>query len=70
MNKARTASLAYWCMLAACCGGLLALTGCGNSAEGIAVDDDDLGGIVTGPSGPEAGVWVIAETTDLPTTLA
>ena len=70
MNKARTASLAYWCMLAACCSGLLALTGCGNSAEGIAVDDDDLGGIVTGPSGPEAGVWVIAETTDLPTKLA
>jgi hypothetical protein len=24
-------------------------------------------GAVTGPSGPEAGVWVIAETTDLPT---
>lgn len=29
-----------------------------------------LGGRVTGPSGPEAGVWVIAETTDLPTKLA
>jgi hypothetical protein len=27
----------------------------------------DLTGIVTGASGPEAGVWVIAETTDLPT---
>src|SRR6187397_1133370 len=24
-------------------------------------------GTVTGPKGPEAGVWVIAETTDLPT---
>ena len=24
-------------------------------------------GVVTGPNGPEAGVWVIAETTDLPT---
>ena len=33
----------------------------------VAVDNDDLGGIVTGPKGPEAGVWVIAETTDLPT---
>ena len=33
----------------------------------VAVDADDLGGIVTGPSGPEAGVWVIAETADLPT---
>src|SRR5688572_2746395 len=33
----------------------------------VAIDPDDIGGIVTGPSGPEAGVWVIAETTDLPT---
>jgi hypothetical protein len=32
-----------------------------------AVDADDLGGVVMGPGGPEAGVWVIAETTDLPT---
>src|SRR5262245_51707756 len=32
-----------------------------------AIDGDDIGGVVTGPSGPEAGVWVIAETTDLPT---
>ena len=28
---------------------------------------NDLGGIVTSANGPEAGVWVIAETTDLPT---
>jgi len=28
---------------------------------------DDIGGVVKGPKGPEAGVWVIAETTDLPT---
>jgi len=27
----------------------------------------DLGGVVTGANGPEAGVWVIAETADLPT---
>src|SRR5688572_28963244 len=33
----------------------------------VRVDQDDLGGVVTGPRGPEAGVWVIAETTDLPT---
>ena len=31
------------------------------------IDNDDLGGTVTGPKGPEAGVWVIAETSDLPT---
>jgi hypothetical protein len=33
----------------------------------IPIDSDDLGGTVTGPKGPEAGVWVIAETSDLPT---
>ena len=33
----------------------------------VRVDGDDLGGVVTGPKGPEAGVWVIAETADLPT---
>ena len=33
----------------------------------VAIDNDDIGGVVTGPNGPEAGVWVIAETTDLPT---
>ena len=33
----------------------------------VSIDADDIGGVVTGPSGPEAGVWVIAETTDLPT---
>ena len=27
----------------------------------IALDPDDIGGVVTGPKGPEAGVWVIAE---------
>jgi hypothetical protein len=34
---------------------------------GVTIDTDDIGGVVTGPAGPEAGVWVIAETTDLPT---
>src|SRR5437763_1161817 len=37
------------------------------TANRVAVDPDDIGGVVTGPNGPEAGVWVIAETTDLPT---
>jgi hypothetical protein len=35
----------------------------------VAIDNDDIGGVVTGPSGPEAGVWVIAETKSLPTRL-
>jgi hypothetical protein len=33
----------------------------------VAVDADDIGGVVTGSRGPEAGVWVIAETRSLPT---
>ena len=36
----------------------------------VAIDKDDIGGVVAGPGGPEAGVWVIAETTDLPTKYA
>jgi hypothetical protein len=40
------------------------------SDSGIPVGESDLGGVVTGAGGPEAGVWVIAETTDLPTKYA
>jgi len=36
----------------------------------IRIGDRDLGGVVTSANGPEAGVWVIAETTDLPTKFA
>ena len=36
----------------------------------VALDPDDIGGVVTSAKGPEAGVWVIAETTDLPTKFA
>ena len=35
-------------------------------AADVAIDPDDIGGIVAGPKGPEAGVWVIAETRELP----
>jgi len=34
--------------------------------DAVAIDGDDIGGVVTGSNGPEAGVWVIAETRDLP----
>lgn len=40
------------------------------AAQTVSVDADDVGGVVTGPGGPEAGVWVIAETTELPTRFA
>src|SRR5262245_52345065 len=39
------------------------------SAQQVQIGSSDIGGTVTGPNGPEAGVWVIAETTDLPTRL-
>ena len=39
-------------------------------SDAVRVDDDDIGGVVNGARGPEAGVWVIAETTDLPTKFA
>src|ERR1700732_231273 len=31
------------------------------------VKADEIGGVVSSSAGPDAGVWVIAETTDLPT---
>ncbi len=40
------------------------------SPAGVTVGDADLGGVVTSSNGPEAGVWVIAETRDLPTKFA
>ncbi len=36
---------------------------------GVQIDQDDIGGVVTSAKGPEAGVWVIAQTMDLPTRL-
>src|SRR5687768_14409210 len=34
------------------------------------IDSNDIAGVVAGGRGPEAGVWVIAETSDLPTKFA
>src|SRR5262249_60922494 len=36
----------------------------------VEIDNDDIGGVVTGANGPEAGVWGIAGTTELPTQYA
>src|SRR5262249_19661376 len=36
-------------------------------ATAVSVGADQIGGVVRGPNGPEAGGWVIAETNDLPT---
>ncbi|RZP26161.1 carboxypeptidase regulatory-like domain-containing protein, partial [bacterium] len=48
----------------------LAMASCAPADEsqtGLQIDADDIGGVVTSAAGLEAGVWVIAETTDLPT---
>jgi hypothetical protein len=50
--------------------GALALDARQPGAPAVPIDADDLGGVVTGDKGPEAGVWVIAETADLPTKFA
>jgi len=42
----------------------------GAIAQGIALDSDDIGGIVSSENGAEAGVWVIAETDDFQTRYA
>jgi hypothetical protein len=39
----------------------------GQATASIKIDPDNIAGEVTSSNGPEAGVWVIAETTDLPT---
>src|SRR6185312_4065191 len=56
------------------CAGLMALPGAIlTSAYGqqtLTVGTTDIGGTVVSTAGPEAGVWVIAETADLPTKFA
>jgi hypothetical protein len=37
------------------------------SSPHVPIAENDIAGVVTSPSGPEAGVWVIAETSELPT---
>jgi hypothetical protein len=49
---------------------MAAWMGKSNGQQGAApvnVKADEIGGVVSSSKGPEAGVWVIAETTDLPT---
>src|SRR5882672_7825807 len=49
---------------------LVAMRAGQQGSDAVAIDNDDIGGVVAGAKGPEAGVWVIAETTDLPTKFA
>ncbi len=62
----------YLCVAAFAVGAFLAgkpvpLKAQQRAATAVSIDGNDIGGVVTSGHGPEAGVWVIAETTDLPT---
>lgn len=70
MQSRRFARMAMGAMAAVTLS-LLAVVGAQQSGGStVAIDPDDIGGVVTSAKGPEAGVWVIAETTDLPTKFA
>ncbi len=60
----RNAGFASFVLLVA-----IAITGylAAQQRETVRVKADEIGGVVSSPKGVEAGVWVIAETTDLPT---
>ena len=61
---ASAAAIGIAVLVAACAAGLSSSP---TTGAGVSIGDKDLGGMVAGASGAEAGVWVIAETTDLPT---
>ena len=61
--KTRVLGLAGLLVFTVNCGG-------GNGEQALDLDADDIGGVVISDSGPEAGVWVIAETDSLPTEFA
>jgi hypothetical protein len=71
----KTTRLRYFGTMAVGMGVLLAvsaarLSGQPTAGGAVSLDQDDIGGVVTSAQGPEAGVWVIAETADLPTRFA
>jgi hypothetical protein len=61
----RFSAIAFAAVLAAC--QVASTTQQHPASPAITIGESDLGGVVTSANGPEAGVWVIAETTDLPT---
>ena len=71
----RTNKSSFWAVLAIGAATLLAATPARVSAQQtasptVSIGKADLGGVVSGANGSEAGAWVIAETTGLPTAFA
>src|SRR5215470_12996364 len=60
----RVVQIAAGLLLGASVSGVKAQRSVGEAAS---IDNDDISGVVTSTKGPEGGVWVIAETTELPT---
>jgi hypothetical protein len=75
---ARSAKVARWLGIAALAVGFATIVGAPpqranaqqDASAAVSIDASSIGGVVRGSAGPEAGVWVIAETTDLPTRFA
>src|SRR5271170_1075954 len=65
----RTSRLLYFGVVAVGIAGYLftARTNLNAQNAAVKIKPDDIGGVVSSGKGPEAGAWVIAETTDLPT---
>src|ERR1700730_17155149 len=56
----------YLSAAAICIAGTLVLSPA-HAQTAVPIKNHDMGGVVTSPNGPEAGVWVSAETHDRPT---
>src|SRR5213593_2793983 len=68
LTRNRRVNVAAAIAIAASVAGMSAALRAQRGSNGtIAIGSTDLAGVVTSARGPEAGVWVIAETTDLPT---
>ena len=67
MRRMRTLAFAAAACLAL---GLAGARQADTVADVVSIGADDIGGVVTSTKGPEAGVWVIALTNDLPTRFA
>ncbi len=65
MARIRIPSSTLGVFLAGLAAAVALVAGLSGQTPAVAIDGDDIGGIVSGPKGPEAGVWVIAETRDL-----
>ena len=66
MNKKMLTILGV-CIAVALAVSVARMHGAQRAIAGINTQKSDIGGVVTSSKGPEAGVWVIAETSDLPT---